>query len=166
LTSVCIYSTGVILFGIFARFLFKDSSTTVAAKVIRFILMAMHYCKFLIHFNTADRVNRHHFEHLHISIYIYRSAIIFIIFFEIIALPGVIWDFPYICLSMYSASSIITLQKFPWRSIILFANPKYFRRISNISYQIVLFTNYYYKSSSNNRTVSKILSLIRQKILI
>lgn len=41
--------------------------------------------------------------------------------------------------------------------IFLFASQvlKYFRRIPNISYQIVLFTNHYYTSSSNHRTLQK-----------
>ncbi len=70
----------VILFRIFARFLCKDSSTTVTAKIISFIFVAMCYCKFLVHFNTANRVNRHYFELLRISIYIYRCSVLFIIF--------------------------------------------------------------------------------------
>jgi hypothetical protein len=72
----------VILFRIFMGFLFKNSFTTVAAKVIGFIFVVMYYCKLLVHFNTANRVNRHQFEHLHVSIYIYPSAIIFNFFIK------------------------------------------------------------------------------------
>jgi hypothetical protein len=44
--------------------------------------VVMYYCKLLVHFNTANRVNRHQFEHWHVSIYVYPSAIIFNFFYK------------------------------------------------------------------------------------
>jgi hypothetical protein len=55
----------------------KDPLAAIAAKVVNLAMMLMANCKFLMHFNSADRINnRHHQYAKNLRIYFLPRAIL------------------------------------------------------------------------------------------